>query len=94
MARFIGRLQGSRGQVTRLGGADGGMTAEARGWDIGVQVHAFASRQGTDVIHVMVNGGSNGAGRTITFASVRREGSEYVILISIADRCDEYRVAI
>lgn len=61
MARFFGTLQGQRGGVTRLGGPSSGMTAEARGWDVGGRLVARADGD-ADVIEVHMTGGSNGGG--------------------------------
>jgi len=47
MARFRGTLQGSRGEVSRLGHASTGLTVKANGWDAGITVETIAS-QGED----------------------------------------------
>ena len=59
MARFIGRLQGSRGAVSRLGGTASGISARVQGWNVGVRVYG-QSREGKDVFWVYATGGSNG----------------------------------
>ena len=58
MAQFRAGIQGSRGAVTRLGGAASGITAFVHGWDIGVDVAASHDAAG-DCINVYVTGGSH-----------------------------------
>lgn len=62
MARFIGYLQGRRGQASRLGDTKSGMTAQARGWDIGAQldIEPDPKNPDSDIIHVYMDGGSHG----------------------------------
>ena len=58
MARFIGRLQGSRGEVSRLGGTASGIWAVVQGWEVGVRV-VGQDTDGQDAFYVYANGGSN-----------------------------------
>ncbi len=60
MARFRGTVQGSRGLVSRLGGASGGLTASVNGWNVGVKVFAFVDENGRDFIDIKMTRGSNG----------------------------------
>ena len=59
MARFKGDIQGARGNASRLGSADSGMTAHVRGWDSGIRISAYAEGD-ADVFHVYASRGSNG----------------------------------
>jgi len=61
MARFIGFLKGSHGEVSRLGEPASGMSAEARGWNIGGKVYANADDGKEDTVKMCLTGGSNGA---------------------------------
>jgi len=38
MAHFYGTMQGSRGETSRMGTVNSGMTAHVRGWDVGIEV--------------------------------------------------------
>ena len=59
MARFIGRLKGARGPVSRIGHGTSGLIATVDGWDCGVRIVARAEGK-TDIIEVFATGGSNG----------------------------------
>lgn len=61
MAHFIGYLKGNRGEVSRLGSKDSGMSAIARGWNIGASVWVGHDKEkGLDFVDVTIDGGSNG----------------------------------
>lgn len=47
MARFMGTVQGSRGEASRLGGADAGITTHAAGWGGAIRVHVY-DKDGAD----------------------------------------------
>ena len=70
MARFIGRLKGGRGEVSRLGTPASGMTASAQGWDVGAKVEVI-DRDGRDVVFVYATGGSNGRCSSQLVATIR-----------------------
>lgn len=59
MARFIGSVQGNRGEATRLGTPNGGIRTVARGWNVGVNVQGNKEADG-DVFTIYADGGSNG----------------------------------
>ena len=63
MARFKGYLKGQRGEVTRLGSANSGMSVCINGWDTGIEVRA-AVIDGEDVFYIYKTGGSNHGGVT------------------------------
>ena len=58
MARFIGYLNGQKGEVTRLGSAKSGMTIAVNGLNIGIEVRAEVV-DGEDVFFIYKTGGSN-----------------------------------
>lgn len=65
MAHFIGRVQGNRGEASRLGSKDSGMDATARGWRIGGSVYCFHQDadktngiEEKDVVRFDLDGGS------------------------------------
>lgn len=70
MARFVGTVQGSSGEASRLGGVTSGLVTSANGWDLGVRVVAEAV-DGVDVMRVYANGGSHGNGQSKLIATVR-----------------------
>jgi len=59
MARFIGYVQGQRGEASRLGSPSSGIEAEARGWNVGVKVSGHVNGDDADEFAVFVTGGSN-----------------------------------
>lgn len=61
MARFMGTIQGARGEASRLGGESSGITARAQGWNVGVEVRGHATDGNRDIFDVYMNGGSNGS---------------------------------
>lgn len=75
MARFLGRVQGSRGEVTRLGSH---IRAEANGWRSGVAVMGGedAMRQDFDAFRIVLTGGSDGGRSEDIELGVLRETSE------------------
>ena len=65
MAHFIGYLQGSRGEASRLGTKKSGISATANGWNIGVTCEVSHSMgDDTDYFLVYRTGGSNGHGQS------------------------------
>lgn len=58
MAQFRGTIQGNRGEASRLGTKNGGLTVTANGWDTGVRVE-LSHRMGVDHVLVYRTGGSN-----------------------------------
>lgn len=61
MAQFYGDVQGNRGQATRMGTKDSGMTAHIRGWRVGARIHLLHI-DGVDVVRVYKTHGSTGRG--------------------------------
>lgn len=61
MAHFLARIQGNRGDTTRLGSKASGIVAEVNGWNIGATVR-IDHVDGRDVVRVYQTGGSNGNG--------------------------------
>lgn len=59
MAQFIGRIKGSKGEATRLGGKAAGMTATAKGWHCGADAVMEHGKTG-DVAFASLNGGTMG----------------------------------
>lgn len=74
MAHFIGYLNGARGEASRLGTKASGVTARARGWDIGgaAQVEHV---NGDDIVRLYVDGGSN-SGRSAELVATFKRGSD------------------
>jgi hypothetical protein len=61
MAHFLGSVQGSRGAVTRLGGAESGIRASVQTWNEGLRVHLWVAKDGkTTLAAIYRTGGSNG----------------------------------
>lgn len=61
MARFIGRLKGNRGEVSRLGHASSGLVAHINGWNSGVTIYADVNSNDEDCFEIHSTAGSNGA---------------------------------
>ena len=60
MSHFYGSMQGGRGETTRTGTKNSGITAHARTYTAGVDVMAMHTSEGDDVFDVTITGGSNG----------------------------------
>jgi len=60
MAHFYGDLQGTRGEATRSGTKNSGISAHVRGWNIGARVQCFVNDQGEDCVSIRLTSGSNG----------------------------------
>ena len=70
MAQFIGYVHGQRNEASRLGSKNSGLTAIAKGWNIGGKID-MSHRAGQDTIQFFLNGGSN-----------NRYGSNYFLELS------------
>jgi hypothetical protein len=81
MARYRGRVQGSRGEASRLGSADSGMFTATDAWDIGVEVEALPVRDGEGFLHlsncdsvtITLTGGSNQSAQKILLGTFTRD---------------------
>ena len=60
MARFIGFIRGNRGEASRLGTGESGMSASARGWNCGARIRLRGLNNGGDQCAVYADQGSNG----------------------------------
>ena len=61
MAQFYAHIQGNRGEATRMGTKDSGISGHIRGWTIGARV-IMSHKDGKDTCTVYRTGGSDGAG--------------------------------
>ena len=52
MAHFYGTLKGNRGEVTRCGSANSGVTSYNASWKGAVRVHLFVDESGNDCYRV------------------------------------------
>lgn len=59
MGHFYGNLQGNRGEATRMGSKDSGITAHIRGWSTGIYVACHVDDKGNDVCEAHETGGSS-----------------------------------
>lgn len=64
MAHFYAGIKGCRGQATRLGSKNSGITAFINGWEVGADV-SIGCRGGEDIINITLTTGSaaHGGGR-------------------------------
>jgi len=61
MAQFMATIQGNRGEASRLGSKDSGISAKINGWDAGISVEAWYDQATEeDYFRVYQTGGSNG----------------------------------
>lgn len=66
MAHFIGFINGSRGEASRLGTKNSGIEARAQGWNIGGRVAVrHNATTGKDEVTLEVTTGSNGSGHSL-----------------------------
>lgn len=73
---FYGSIQGNRGEATRGGSAQSGITAHPRGWNVGVRVdgHVLGVQdEADDTFDVRITGGSNDGWRSQHLARVFRD---------------------
>ncbi len=76
MARFYGNLQGHRGEATRMGTPNSGITAHIRGWNTGILVACRVDADGNDVCTAYETGGSSNPstiGKSIKVKARRRK---------------------
>ena len=59
MAQFYGSVVGNRGEASRMGSRESGISGHIRGWGIGASVRCF-EENGRDVVEVYATSGSNG----------------------------------
>ena len=60
MAHFYADMKGVRGETSRTGTKNSGISAHIRGWDVGCRVSLWHDRdRNEDVITVYKTGGSN-----------------------------------
>ena len=60
MSHFYATLNGSRGEATRAGTKQSGLTANAFGWDLGGRAHMwYNAKLDTDVVSLYVTRGNN-----------------------------------
>ena len=60
MSRFYASIQGNKGEATRMGTANSGMTGHVRGWDIGCLAEMHVGADGEDRVTIFLTSGSNG----------------------------------
>jgi hypothetical protein len=61
MAHFYASIQGNRGEATRMGSKDSGITGHIRGWNVGARV-TVEHVDGSDFVRVYRTTGSNDYG--------------------------------
>ena len=60
MSHFYAGIQGNRGEATRGGSKDSGISGHIRGWSIGARVAIYHNEEtGKDIVQVYRTGGSN-----------------------------------
>ena len=62
MARFYANIQGNRGEATRMGTKDSGISGHIRGWNVGCRVCCYVGDDGEDRVSITLTSGSNGRG--------------------------------
>jgi hypothetical protein len=70
MARFRGTISGQRGEASRLGSPQSGLSVHANGWDAGVSVNAYVDEHDADVFDVRATAGSGGQHTSVPIARV------------------------
>ena len=71
MGHFIGRIQGARGETSRLGSRQSGISASIKGWHNGVNIYGGWSKESGDVFEIHATGGSTGGHRSKLIGVVR-----------------------
>jgi hypothetical protein len=73
MAQFYASIKGNRGEATRMGSKQSGITGHIRGWDVGANVTCWTDKDGRDMVTVRITGGSNGNGISKCLGTFSRE---------------------
>ena len=68
MAQYYADIQGNRGQATRMGTKNSGMTGHVRGWNVGCRVQ-IDHVDGKDLVRVYKTHGSSGSGSDVLIAA-------------------------
>lgn len=61
MAAFMGRVQGHRGEATRLGSPASGITSDVKSWETGVSVHGGLDAEGEERFEIVARDIASGA---------------------------------
>lgn len=69
MSRFYASIVGNRGEATRMGTPNSGISGHIRGWNVGVCVDGD-DESGEDIFYISATAGSNG-GHVATLGSVK-----------------------
>ncbi len=80
MAHFYGSVEGSRGEATRCGTKNSGITAHARGWDIGGHISmGYQVDTEEDAVEFLITSGSNGGGQFYSIGTFTRPDLDRLI---------------
>lgn len=78
MAQFRGTLKGNRGQASRLGSKQSGLSVTANGWNDGVRIEV-QHIDGQDHFFVWRTGGSNGGGGKLVARWIEGERTQTAV---------------
>ena len=71
MSHFYADIQGNKGQASRCGTKESGISGHIRGWNIGVVVSIeYDMKNDRDIVRVYKTGGSNHYGESILIAEL------------------------
>jgi len=79
MAHFRGIIKGNRGESSRLGSKNSGISAQINGWNTGVDVWGVCSDEGGDRFEIRATGGSNGGQERKLIGVITSVNGELVI---------------
>jgi hypothetical protein len=69
MAQYYADIQGNRGEATRMGTKNSGLSGHIRGWDVGARVTMrWNELKEEDEVSIELTGGSNG-GRSVNLGT-------------------------
>ena len=77
MSHFYGTLQGSRGQATRCGTKNSGITTYAAGWQGAIRVYVYQDEQGRDKFTVNLVPWKYSGGQDCVIAEGLLDASEH-----------------
>ena len=77
MARFYASIQGNRGEATRMGTRNSGITGHVRGWSVGARVECTVNTAGEDVVEIWLTSGSDGDLPSVCLGQFSREHLEH-----------------
>jgi len=84
MARYKADIQGARGNASRLGTVESGISAHVRGWNLGIRIYgdSDSDNREADGFTLYATGGSHNPSESKRIGYVRLEDGAPVLYVS------------